>query len=267
MVHAGGIVDLSSARRTGGSSLTAGCGRLGCVCARCGSATFLRGNSESKPSTAGDTITPTKINSSASDVGTVRVFSFARQQGDRGTPWTSGGGRDWAVQTVCKDDDVDVAPGRSGPGTVARRGGRPTARPLRLQYACICASVARGRLLSGGWYAALGQSGRRYQPEFAGSMNTLAESSNQIVILRPSWPCRSRRRMGQRICWHAFLLRVTFVGSRSRRSLRTEWRSGTVVPRDVAGRLCACAWHLAVQVLLEDVAIAIFFVWGGGGLE
>lgn len=102
--------------------------------------------------------------------------------------------------------------------------------------------------------------------EFAGSTNTLAESINQIVIFAPIMLVPILRRDGWAsawIRWHAFLLRLTigiayaFVVL----FLFSQFEGGAPAYVDtLRGVFTPSRAHLAVQVLLEDLAIAILLV-------
>lgn len=102
--------------------------------------------------------------------------------------------------------------------------------------------------------------------EFAGSMNTLAESFNQIVIFAPIMAVPLLRRDGWAsawIRWHAFLLRVTVGVAFALVALFLYSSVETGAPsyaETLRGVFAPSRTHLAVQVLLEDVAIAILLV-------
>ena len=102
--------------------------------------------------------------------------------------------------------------------------------------------------------------------EFAGSMNTLAESINQIVIFAPIWAVPLLRRDGWAsawIQWRAFPLRlaVGVVLAMVVLFLFSSLEAGAPSYGDtLRGVFAPARAHLAVQVLLEDVAIAILFV-------
>jgi hypothetical protein len=102
--------------------------------------------------------------------------------------------------------------------------------------------------------------------ELAGSMNTLAESINQVVIFAPIMAVPILRRNGWAsawIQWHAFLLRLTIgvVLALVVLFLFSSLEAGAPSYGDtLRGVFAPTRVHLAVQVLLEDLAIAILLV-------
>jgi hypothetical protein len=97
-------------------------------------------------------------------------------------------------------------------------------------------------------------------------MNTLAESLNQIVIFAPIMAVPLLRRHGWAsawIRWHAFLLRVTIgvAFALAALFLYSSFEAGAPsYAETLRGVFAPSRAHLAVQVLLEDVAIAILLV-------
>jgi hypothetical protein len=99
-----------------------------------------------------------------------------------------------------------------------------------------------------------------------GALGTLLEALNQIVIFAPIMLVPLLRRDGWAsawIRWHAFLLRVTIGVAFALVALFLFSQVEAGAPsygETLRGVFAPSKSHLAVQVLLEDVAIALLFV-------
>jgi hypothetical protein len=102
--------------------------------------------------------------------------------------------------------------------------------------------------------------------EAAGSMHILAESINQLIIFAPIMLVPILRRDGWASAWiqrHALLLRVAIGVAFSLVALflfSLLEAGAPSYPDTLRGVFTLSRAHLAVQVLLEDLAIAILFV-------
>ncbi|HXV14311.1 MAG TPA: hypothetical protein VEC56_08905 [Candidatus Krumholzibacteria bacterium] len=136
---------------------------------------------------------------------------------------------------------------------------RPTfARPWR-EVALVLLGVVGTLLLGQLW-------SRGIRLEGSGWLGTVGESINQIVIFAPIMLVPVLRRNGWASAWiqrHALLLRVTtgVAFALVALFLYSQFEAGAPSYADtLRGVFDPSRAHLAVQVLLEDVAIAILFV-------